>query len=189
MIKIIGIICLLVLVVGCSSETTKEPIDTLKGVCLDYGDKMLELGTKIGHLEEFEMGCEGCVVFSVNGGTSLYNYTTVYSYNCSKVADDYWRYPSSYDTNFNHAYEKCNETYSYLFNETRELLNLTFGSYSGLNFSSSNLTWIDYQDYVFDMDNVSVEFRNMTCEQITCKCAKNTSTPCMAYCMECKRAS
>ena len=27
---------------------------------------------------------------------------------------------------------------------------------------------------------------NATCHQITCECAKNTTTPCMAYCLECE---
>lgn len=29
---------------------------------------------------------------------------------------------------------------------------------------------------------------NATCHQVVCECAKNTPSPCMAYCMECEKA-
>lgn len=108
---------------------------------------------------------------------------SVFTYDCRDVAEDSWRYPSSYDEPFNWAYLKCNRTFPELIRAEIE----TIENYEAVNWTSMLVGALNItQDYSFNNFSGNITFYNTTCHQVTCECAKNTKTPCMAYCMECE---
>jgi len=51
---------------------------------------------------------------------------------------------------------------------------------------NSNLSQFNEQDIYINMPFDTLIIGNQTCYEITCECAKNTNTPCMAFCVECE---
>ena len=89
------------------------------------------------------------------------------------------------------TYKTINKYYQIEINETTKKVTATesnpFIDIDSISVNGSISILRPTNDYIFNVDNVSVMFDNMTCVEVTCNCAKNTNTPCMAYCMNCTR--
>ncbi len=160
----------LLLLVGCAKEEEiGYDLDEVCSIINGYEDINCEIKAK-----------ESVYVRGIS--SDITPYTFLREYNCTNVAEDYWRYPSTYDKAFNYAYEQCNETYPHLFNITVPENNLTLGSVFTSNISLGLGTFSPSSDYIFQSMNVNITFMNMTCRKVRCDCM---DWGCMAYCMSC----
>ena len=172
--KIIWILGLLVLVIGCNSNMeTLEP-----------------------HESPFEKGLkQDWIEFSVTSEIRNDDITDYYikqtetrKYYCDDVAEDYWRYPS-YDKAYNYAYEYCNSTFPEKF-EREEIPYNESDWNNNITFFSSNLSIYDRSFMessvqtvrMFGMDT-NLELIGMNCTQVRCDCM---DWGCMTMCLSCK---
>jgi len=85
-------------------------------------------------------------------------------YNCNDVAENHWRYPSSYDEVFNLAFETCNEKHPQMFKEVIENYSSQFTLTNSSKFSIGNLSSLGIAASRFVFDCSLPEANNYTVE-------------------------
>lgn len=107
-------------------------------------------------------------------------------YYCDDVAEDYWRYPSSYDNSFNQAYDDCIEESPSMFereeihyNETDYNNSVLFFS-NNISISPNLLSVSEVMDIALQEINGTIIMYGMTCEFVSCSSYSDAE-----QCMEC----
>ena len=114
------------------------------------------------------------------------------TYYCADVAEDYWRYPSSYDKAFNRAHEYCIENFPEMFEREETPYNESHFEEGIILIHNATFSFGDWrlnkerQDLYLFRTNITLRMLDMECEIIPCADEFCYNGYCnLEQCMEC----